>query len=53
MIKKKIPTFEELKIKIEESKKKIEEEKERMDAKTNDRHGTFTGKAFITFKKVR
>jgi len=33
-------------------KREIEDEKQKMDKGKIDRHGSFSGKAFITFKKV-
>ena len=55
--------MEEITAKIEETKKEIEEEKKRLDENEKhskqegsfikDHHGAFSGKAFITFKKVK
>lgn len=48
--KQKLPTFTDIRDKIEEIKKEIQEEKCKMDQGQGDQHGSFSGKAFITFK---
>lgn len=51
--KKKLPTTDEINSLIIETQKDIQTEKKLIDSRIHNHHGSFSGKAFITFKKVR